>query len=175
MTDPSAPSSVPGRAPGPPPGAAPPEPAEYHQPVRPPYGEVRLSSGTTAKLRNPVVVAILVIVTLGIYQIVWWYLVNREMAEHGRALGRKDLGEDPARSTLALFPGGLIVVPAIWTTVTTFIRIQTAQRLHAQQPINGWLGFVLLIVFSPALIGYMQSGLNSAWSAALAPGTGTRS
>jgi hypothetical protein len=119
------------------------------------------------KLRNPVVVAVLVIVTIGIYQIVWWYLVNREMADQGRALGRPELGDDPARSTLALFPGGLVVIPAIWTTVTTFGRIQAAQRLHRQQPINGWLGFVLFLVFSPALIGYMQSGLNSAWSAAV--------
>ena len=57
-----------------------------------------------------------------------------------------------------------MVIPAIWTTVTTFGRIQAAQRLHRQLPINGWLGLVLFLVFSPALIGYLQSGLNSAWS-----------
>jgi hypothetical protein len=118
------------------------------------------------KTRNPILVAVFVVVTLGIYQIVWWYLVNRELADHGRAYGRSDLGDDPARSTLALFPGGLIVVPAIWTTVTTFQRIQNAQRLHRRLPINGWLGLVLFLVLSPALIGYMQSGLNSAWTAA---------
>ena len=50
--------------------------------------------------------------------------------------------------------------------VTTFKRIQAAQRLTGQTPINGWLGFVLVLVFSPALVGYMQSGLNSAWNAA---------
>ena len=58
------------------------------------------------------------------------------------------------------------MVPGIWTTVTTFQRVQAAQRLTGQTPINGWLGFVLFIVFSPALSGYMQSGLNSAWRAA---------
>jgi hypothetical protein len=147
----------------------------YDQQYAPPqYGEVRLASGTTAKLRNPIIVTVLVIVTLGIYQIVWWYLINKEMAEHGRALGRRELGDDPARSTLALFPGAIIVVPAIWTTVTTFGRIMAAQRLHRQVPINGWLGLVLALVFSPALIGYMQSGLNSAWSAAIAPGPGAQ-
>jgi Domain of unknown function (DUF4234) len=130
------------------------------------YGQVRLGSGTVAKLRSPVLVAVFTIITLGIYQLVWWYQVNRELAEHGRALGRTDLGEDPATSTLALFPGALVVVPAIWTTVTTFQRIQNAQRLHRRMPINGWLGLVLGLVFSPALIAYMQSGLNSAWSAA---------
>ena len=129
-------------------------------------GPVVLSSGTVAKVRNPVLVAVFTIITLGVYQIFWWYQVNREMAEHGRALGRTDLGDDPARSTLALFPGAIVVVPAVWTTVTTFQRIQNAQRLHRRLPVNGWLGLVLALVFSPALLAYMQSGLNSAWSAA---------
>jgi len=104
-------------------------------------------------------------VTLGIYVLFWWYFINREMADYGRARGTKDLGENPTSSVLALFPGGIIVVPAIWTTVTTFQRIQEAQRLNGQTPINGWLGFVLVLVFSPAFYGYMQSGLTSAWRA----------
>jgi hypothetical protein len=87
------------------------------------------------------------------------------MADYGRARSAKELGDNPTKSVLALFPGGLIVVPAIWTTVTTFQRIQAAQRLNGQTPINGWLGFVLFLVFSPALYGYMQSGLSSAWRA----------
>jgi hypothetical protein len=120
------------------------------------------------KLRNPVVVGVLTIVTLGIYTIAWWYLINQEMAEHGRARGRRELGDDPARSTLALFPGSLVVVPGVWTMVTTFQRVQIAQRLHGRLPGNGCLGLVLGLVFSPALFAYMQSGLNSAWSAVAA-------
>src|SRR5678815_2212009 len=34
----------------------------------------------TAKVRSPVWVAVLVIVTLGIYLIFWWYFANRELA-----------------------------------------------------------------------------------------------
>jgi hypothetical protein len=135
---------------------------------------VELAPGSFAKYRNPVVVAVLVLVTLGIYQVAWWYLVNRELADHGRALGRTELGDDPAKSTLALFPGAIVVVPAVWTTVTTFQRIQAAQRLHRQVPVSGWLGLVLGLVLSPVLIAYMQSGLNSAWSAAQ-PSTSDRS
>jgi Domain of unknown function (DUF4234) len=127
---------------------------------------VQLAPGAVAKIRNPIAVAIFTIITLGIYLIFWWYYTNREMADYGRARGTKELGDNPVMSTLALFPGALIVVPAIWTTVTTFQRIQAAQRLNGQTPINGWLGFVLALVFSPALYGYMQSGLNSAWKAA---------
>jgi hypothetical protein len=98
--------------------------------------------------------------------IFWWYYVNREMADYGRARNIDELGDSPTKSTLALMPGAFIVVPALWTMVTTFQRVQAAQRLTGQTPINGWLGFVLFLVFSPALYGYMQSGLNSAWRAA---------
>jgi Domain of unknown function (DUF4234) len=136
--------------------AAPPLATANHIPIAP---------GSTARIRGPVTVAILTIVTLGIYLFFWWYFVNREMADYGRARGTSELGDSPTKSLLALMPGALIVVPAVWTTVTTFQRIQAAQRLNGQEPVNGWLGFVLAIVFSPALYGYMQSGMNSAWKA----------
>jgi hypothetical protein len=126
---------------------------------------VAIAPGSTAKIRSPITVAVLSLVTLGIYVLFWWYFVNREMADYGRARGTNELGDSPTKSVLALFPGGLVVVPAIWTTVTTFQRIQAAQRLNGQTPINGWLGLVLLLVFQPAFYGYMQSGLSSAWRA----------
>jgi hypothetical protein len=128
--------------------------------------QVQLAPGAMAKIRSPVLVVIFAIITLGIYQVFWWYFVNRELADYGRARGTHDLGDNPAKSTLALFPGALIVVPAIWTTVTTFKRVQAAQQLNRQTPINGWLGLVIAIVISPVLLGYMQSGLNSAWKSA---------
>lgn len=131
----------------------------------PSANHIAIAPGSTAKVRGPITVAVLAIVTLGIYVLFWWYFINREMADYGRARSANELGDSPAKSVLALFPGGLVVVPAIWTTVTTFQRIQAAQRLNGQTPINGWLGFVLFLVFSPALYGYMQSGLNSAWRA----------
>jgi Domain of unknown function (DUF4234) len=120
-------------------------------------------AGTSAKIRNAIAVAVLAVVTIGIYLVFWWYFINREMADLGRARGTSELGDNPTTSTLALFPGALVIVPAIWTTVTTFKRVQTAQRLTGQAPINGWLGLVLYVVISPALYGYMQSGLNGVW------------
>jgi len=131
----------------------------------PPAAEnyVQLAPGSVAKIRNPILVVVFTILTLGIYQVFWWYFTNRELADYGRARGTKELGDNPTKSTLALFPGALIVVPAIWTTITTFQRIQASQRLNGQIPINGWLGLVIVVVISPVLIGYMQSGLNSTW------------
>jgi hypothetical protein len=122
-------------------------------------------AGTSAKKRSPVAVAILSIVTFGIYSLFWWYFVNREMADLGRAKGTNELGDSPVKSLLAIFPGALVIVPAIWTIVTTFRRVQAAQRLTGQTPINGWLGLVLFVVITPAYYAYMQSGLNAVWDA----------
>jgi uncharacterized protein DUF4234 len=123
------------------------------------------AAGSTAKIRNIIAVAVLSVVTLGIYLVCWWYFINRELADLGRARGTDELGDSPTKSTLALFPGALIIVPALWTTVTTFQRVQKAQSITGQNPINGWLGLVLYIVLSPAMYAYMQSGLNSVWNA----------
>ena len=122
-------------------------------------------AGSTAKIRNIIAVAVLAVITLGIYLVCWWYFINRELADLGRAHGTDELGDSPTKSTLALFPGALIVVPALWTTVTTFQRVQKAQSLTGQNPINGWLGLVLYVVISPAMYAYMQSGLNGIWKA----------
>jgi hypothetical protein len=130
-----------------------------------PGNHVQLAPGSIAKLRDPIVVVILTVVTFGVYQLFWWYYANRELADYGRARNTKELGDNPMLSLLALFPGALIVVPAIWTTVTTFKRVQAAQRLNGETLINGWLGLVIVLVISPVLPCYMQSGLNSAWKA----------
>jgi len=134
-----------------------------------PADHVQLAPGAVAKIRNPILVVVFTVLTLGIYQVFWWYYANRELADYGRARGAGELGDNPAKSTLALFPGALIVVPAIWTMATTFKRIQAAQRVTGQTPVNGWLGLVIVLVISPVLVGYMQSGLNSAWTAATTP------
>jgi hypothetical protein len=130
--------------------------------------EVQIAGSTgTAKIRSILAPALLPFITLGIYLVVWWYKINRELADLGRARGEPELGDSPGKSTLALFPGALIVVPAIWTTVTTFKRVQTAQRVTGQAPtpLNGWLALVLYVVIAPAFNAYMQSGLNGVWKA----------
>jgi Domain of unknown function (DUF4234) len=120
-------------------------------------------AGSTAKIRSPIWVAVWSILTLGIYVVFWWYFINREMADYGRAQGTTELGDSPGKSTLALFPGGLIIVPAIWTTVTTFQRVQKGQQMVGQAPLNGWIAVLLYIVISPVFFAYLQSGLNSVW------------
>jgi amino acid transporter len=127
---------------------------------------VEIGAAKPAKIRNVVAVAVLVVVTLLIYLFFWWYFINREMADFGRARGTSELGDSPGKSLLAITLGALIIVPAVWTTVTTFQRIQKLQRRMGQAtPINGWIGLILYLVLFPALYAYMQSGLNSSWRA----------
>ena len=126
-------------------------------------------AGSTAKVRNIVAVPVLAFVTLGIYLFFWWYFIHRELKDYGRAKGTDELGTSPGKSVLAITLGALIIVPAIISIVRGFKRVQAAQKLAGVDPINGWLGLVLFLVFSPAYYAYMQSGLNSVWNAAAAP------
>ena len=66
------------------------------------------------KVRSPWAAALLPIITLGIYHLVWWYRMNKELKEYGEAKGY-DLGQNPTNSVLALFPGGIIIIPALIT------------------------------------------------------------
>ena len=52
----------------------------------PPANHIAIAPGSTAKLRSPITVAVLSIVTLGVYVLFWWYFINREMADYGRAV-----------------------------------------------------------------------------------------
>ncbi len=130
--------------------------------------EVPIGSEKPAKIRSVWFVAIISVVTLGIYVAFWWYFINREMADYGRAKDRHELGDSPGKSVLAVTLGALIIVPAIMSIVNTFRRVQTAQRMTGETTvINGWIGVLLLFVISPAFYAYMQSGLNAAWRAEL--------
>ena len=68
-------------------------------------------SGYTAKVRHPVAVPILCLITLGIYYVCWWWHVNREVADLGQDRGASGLGDNPILSVLAVFPGVLVIVP----------------------------------------------------------------
>jgi hypothetical protein len=116
-----------------------------------------------AKIRSPFAPALLPFITLLIYLFCWWYFINREMADYGKAKGSDELGDSPGKSVLAITLGAFVIVPAILSTINTFKRVQTAQRLAGQEPLNGWIGLILYVVLSPAFYAYLQSGLNNVW------------
>ena len=119
----------------------------------------------TAKVRSPLGVAVLTLITLGIYYFVWYYKVNREMCDLGRAKGTDELGDSPGTSLLAVTLGALIIVPAVISIYHTFQRTQTAARLTGVEPLNGWIALLLYLVIGIAFPAYLQSGLNKVWEA----------
>ena len=126
-------------------------------------------TGATAKLRNPLGVVGLSLITIGIYYVFWWYFINREMRDLGRARNA-DLGESPGNSVLAITLGALILVPAIVTLWTTSGRIERAQEaVGLDRRVSGPIIFILLLLIGPVGIWYAQSELNKAWGAQGAP------
>jgi hypothetical protein len=123
------------------------------------------------KVRNPWAVALLPIITLGIYHLVWWYRINKEMKAFGESRGY-DLGRKPVNSLLALFPGGLIIIPALITYWRGTKRVQGTQALAGREPVNGWIALVLYLFIGIAFPAYLQVGLNQVWRQELeaAPG-----
>jgi Domain of unknown function (DUF4234) len=120
------------------------------------------------KIRSPWAAALLPIVTLGIYHLVWWYRINRELRDYGRARGY-DLGQNPTNSVLALFPGVLIVVPPLVTYWRGTKRVQGASRVAGQEPVSGWIALILYLLISPGFFAYLQVSLNDLWRAEAAP------
>jgi Domain of unknown function (DUF4234) len=124
------------------------------------------------KVRNPWAVALLPIITLGIYHLVWWYRINKELKAYGEAKGY-DLGQNPTNSVLALFPGGLIIVPALVSYWRGTQRVQGASKVAGREPVSGWLSIILYLLLAPAFWAYLQVALNSVWEqeAEALPGT----
>ena len=103
---------------------------------------------STVKVRNPLAVALLGLITIGIYWIFWWYFINREMVDYGQANDVPDLGDNPWLSVLAVTLGALVIIHALgsnnFSPVLTFIL--------ALFPILQLIAWFL-----------MQSNLNQSW------------
>jgi hypothetical protein len=127
--------------------------------------EVQIAdTGSRATTRDPLGVALLTLVTLGIYFFVWYYKVNREMSDLGRARGTDELGDNPGTSLLAVTLGALVIVPAIVSLYNTFMRTQAAARLTGVEPLNGWIALAFYLFLGIGFPAYLQSGLNKVWA-----------
>jgi hypothetical protein len=137
------------------------------------YEVMIADSPCTAKVRDPWTVAVLSVLTLGLYSLFWWYAINREMRDLGRARAVAGLGERPGLSALAF--SGLSVftlyVALLWTVYTTTLRVRRAQQLTGHPvSLNGWVSAGLWI-FTLGIGGvvYTQHELNKVWSTEGAP------
>ncbi|MCL4499087.1 MAG: DUF4234 domain-containing protein [Chloroflexi bacterium] len=134
----------------------------------------------TGKIRNPVIVVILSLITLGIYFVYWFYRINKEIARYDWRIETR-----PAISALAVTVGSLLIVPPYISAYTTASR---ARRMFKdfQAPVEispGLAGalYALLAVGYPVLSllypAYLQAKLNRFWrheTALSQPHTGRR-
>jgi hypothetical protein len=119
---------------------------------------------TTVKIRNPFVVFVWSLVTLGIYYLVWYYKINRELRD---ACG---IDVSPGVALLAISLGWFVIVPPFVSWYRTFRRIADAQRRNGvtseANPILGFILFVIAVFLLPIEVIYAQDELNKIWRAA---------
>jgi hypothetical protein len=129
----------------------------------------QLDIGTTqVKLRGPWAVFFLALVTLGIYYLVWYYKINRELRDASR------VNVSPGVALLAITLGWLVIVPPFVSWYRTFTRVAAAQReagvASEANPILGFILFVIGVFFLPVEVIYSQDELNKVWRALLRDG-----
>ena len=90
---------------------------------------------------------LLVIVTLGIYTIYWFYQIGTELKENA-----KDLAASPALWTVLLF------VP--FGAIYSYYKFGELYERWSPDHFNKWLLFVLYLVFAPAVWFIVQTEMN---------------
>ena len=98
------------------------------------------------KKRNMAMQVLLMIVTLGIYGIYWFYVTSAEMVEH------KGLGGSPALWTL------LSIIPFL--NLYAYYKQGEAVEALTDGSINKWVMLILWVIFSPASWLITQLELN---------------
>jgi hypothetical protein len=128
--------------------------------------------GAYVKIRHPWGAFLLVLVTFGIYYLFWYFFINRELRDFGRASadgGENRIDVNPWVSLLAVTFGWLIIVPPFVSMYRTFKRIRTAQELAdvgpRVSPGLGLLLFFIAVIFFPVEVPYAQTNLNRVWRA----------
>ena len=125
--------------------------------------QLTVQGGAQVKTRSPWGVFFLALVTLGIYYLVWYYKINRELRDVG-------IGTSPVTSLLAITIGWFIIVPPFVSTWNTLGRIsQAEERFGSTAVLSRGLGFILFLVaviFLPFELPYMQEHLNRVWRTA---------
>ncbi len=118
---------------------------------------------TTVKIRNPFLVFVWSLLTLGIYYLVWYYKINRELRD---AAG---IDVSPGVALIAISLGWLVIVPPFVSWYRTFVRIAEAQRKAGvsseASPVLGFILFVIAVFLLPVEVVYAQDELNKVWRA----------
>ncbi|MFH2036747.1 MAG: DUF4234 domain-containing protein [Candidatus Zixiibacteriota bacterium] len=99
------------------------------------------------KKRDMLIQVILMIVTLGIYSIYWFFQTAREMKFY-----TKSFDVEPALLTILMF------VP--FANIYSMYKYSELYEKTARDHMSKWIIFILWMVFSPAVWFIVQSELN---------------
>jgi hypothetical protein len=119
--------------------------------------------GPAVRVRSPYAVALLVLLTLGIYGLVWYFRTNQALRSYGEAYEDPQLVQiRPARATLAMVPGFLLIVPPFISLGAFVGNVRRAEQVGRSEVTSGFLVTLMLltIVLIPAIAGYVQAGLT---------------
>lgn len=129
---------------------------DIHSELTPHPGSVGIASGLAMKRRSPIVVWLLLpLITFGIYHLVWYYKIHREMAEFDRRRAIPIAGP----MLVLLFLSWTVIAPIV-SYHNTGTRIRNAQRSAGLRPsCSPTLSWLLMFVFGLNTF-YLQSELN---------------
>jgi hypothetical protein len=117
-------------------------------------------SNYPAKQRSPIVTILLLFVPF--YGLFYYFYVNKELAELGKARGTDELGDNPMLSVLAMFPGVLLLfIPPIVSMWNFWKRQDKARKMFGvQEGIDNVPGFLLTLFIAPVGYYFLQTGQN---------------
>jgi hypothetical protein len=130
--------------------------------------ETVMIQGQSYLKRNPLGVLGLGFITLGVYFVYWFYKANQEIQRY-----TGDQTISPTRSLLAVFPGGIVIVPALiafYNTANHVVQMEQQRGITSQ--ISPAITVVIGLVFSIAVGIYVQEHLNRVWDSASAASAG---
>lgn len=111
--------------------------------------------GAQMPQRSPIVVWLLGYITLGIYALVWYYKIHKEMQQFDPRQGIK-----PGVSLCAILFGWILIVPPFISVWNTAKSVRECQRVAGLQPTCS-PGLTLLLCFIFSLYApYLQSEIN---------------
>ncbi len=119
------------------------------------------------KIRRAWTLPIFGLLTLGIYLVVWYHRINRELRDLGALSGQPGRALDvrPGRSTLAVTLGALVIVPPFVSVQRTLRRVQKAEQITDTPEPHLWASrtWVLFALVIPFWTAYVQAHLNRIW------------
>jgi hypothetical protein len=133
------------------------------------------AAGAVVKLRRPWAVGALSLIPF--YWYFWYYQINREMRDYGRARDNARLAESrPGRSLLATTLGSLVLVPQLLSLWHAVRRIEACERITGSRPTGSdlVLGLVVAACLLPWVGAFMGTGAAAlavtfaGWPAAIA-------